>query len=182
MKLQHLTICGVAACSLMLMEIVEAPAQKSKKSSSSGTVAKPQFQNKFNTVDEFMKKKLTAKTAVSIEGYVVVGYKQSNGDLLLSVVDSVDHVLSAEDANKIARIGARCVAPSSAVKSHKNWSITAKKLRDTLQYTGPGLAKTVLHDTVPKVRITGFKGSARGIISPVTSIEVTDDNGDYKPI
>jgi hypothetical protein len=182
MKLQRLTILGVAACGLLVIGTLEAPAQKSKKSSSSSTVAKPQFQNKFTTVDEFIKKKLSTKTAVSIEGYVVVGYKQSNGDVLLAVVDSVDHVLSADDANKIARIGARCTVPSSAQKSHKNWLITAKKLRDTLQYTGPSVAKTVLHDTVPKVRITGFKGSAKGIISPVTSIEVTDENGDYKAI
>ena len=54
-------------------------------------------------------------------------------------------------------------------------------MRKLAMYTGPGVAQTALHDTVAKIRVTGWAGKA-GTINPATKVEFQDDNGDWKTL
>jgi hypothetical protein len=140
--------------------------------------ATPKQENQFVTVEEFIKAKRAPKTAVSIEGYAVVGYAIPGGGSQLTVVDGVDHVLSATDAMNFAKAGAICSVPGSLVVKHPAWGSTAKGLQKVLMYTGPGKAQKMLHDTPTKVRVTGWAEAGRNV--SVTKVEYADDNGDWK--
>jgi hypothetical protein len=138
----------------------------------------PRQENQFVTVEEFVKARRAPGTAVSVEGYVVIGVK-SGSNLKLDVVDSVDHVLNASDANKFAAGGASATIPGGAISKHPSWGLSVKGMQRFTMYTGPGMAQRQLHDIVPKVRITG---RARGKSITVTGVEYADDNGDWKKL
>jgi len=160
-----------------------AAPQKSHKTSTKTAPAKeaavtPKQENQFVTVDEFVKSKKAPHTAVSVEGYAVVGYSVAGGEKIF-VVDSIDHVLSPTDANNFAKGGAAGTIPSSAISKHPSWGMSAKGLHKVLMYTGAGTAQKVLHDTPAKVRITGWTAGGKAI-SPVMKVEYQDENGEWK--
>jgi hypothetical protein len=144
--------------------------------------ANPQPHNQFVTVEEFIRSKRAPRMAVSVEGYIVVGYRLPNGSLRLSLTDSVDKVLSAEDANALMRTGATCVVPASEVKKSARRGWTQQGMQRFVLYTGPGMAKTALHDVVEKMRLTGWTAKGRATIDPVTNIEYMDENGEWRSL
>src|SRR5690349_12426214 len=91
-----------------------------------GRTAQPKEENKFVTVEEFVKAHRGPGTAVSIEGYEVIAYPTSDGGLRLSIVDSVDHVLTAKDAVSFAQGGAAATIPAGTLRAHPHWSWSSK--------------------------------------------------------
>lgn len=150
-----------------------------RKSKTPAVSAKPQQQNQFVTVDEFVKAGRKPGTLVSIEGYIVVAYK-TGSSVRAAVNDSVDKVLSAKDADANARSGAKVTVPASLVKGRCAWS--AKGVQKYVMYTGSNHAQKKLHDVVEKMRVTGIVGRGKGIIANTTKIEYTDPNGEFKPL
>lgn len=142
--------------------------------------ATPKQENQFISVDEFVKTKRGLRTAVSVEGYIVVAIRMGDGSVRLSSVDSVDHVLSATDADNFAKGGAGAIIPSSTLAKHPTWALTAKGLQRVTMYTGAGHAQKALHDVVTKVRLTGF--AVGKTINPVTKVEYQDDSGEWKTL
>lgn len=139
--------------------------------------AQAKQENQFVTVEEFVKAHRASGTGVSVEGYAVI-ICSSNGGLRIHVVDSVDHVLSATDANNFAHGGAVAQISSSGLRKHPSWAWSGG-MKKLAMYTGPGVATTALHDTVAKIRLTGWAGGA-GHMGQVTRVEFQDDNGDWK--
>lgn len=139
----------------------------------------PKQENQFQTVDEFVKAHRAAGATASAEGYMVVAFRASDGGARLALADSVDHVLSARDANGAAKSGGWAIVSASAARRHPGWGFSAKGLQKYAMYTGSGSAQKVLHDTVPKIRVTG-RVSGRNTINPVTRIEYADENGEWK--
>lgn len=177
---------AIVGASLVAAAVVSAPTfaspqkKKSAKSAGATIAANPRQENQFVTVDEFVKGKRAPRTAVSVEGYAVSGYKAADGSLHLIVVDSIDHVLSPMDADNFGRAGAHATVPASMLAKHPAWAWSAKGSQRFGMYAAnpKGHAVRPLHDIVPKVRVTGFAiGRA---ISPVTKVEYQDDNGDWK--
>src|SRR2546421_435963 len=87
---------------LVCLEVTGAGAQHKHKKPAPKPVktaavksATPREENKFVTVEEFVHAKRGAGSAVSVEGYEVIVFPTGDGGLHLSIVDSVDHVLSA---------------------------------------------------------------------------------------
>ena len=159
-----------------------APAQAQRRHHKPAPKAEapvtPKQENQFVTVEEFVRAHRGGGTPVSVEGYAVYAIKSGSG-VKLALVDSVDHVLSASDANKFAAGGASATIPAGAVAKHPSWGMTAKGLARFAMYTGAGSAQKSLHDTVAKVRLTG-RASGRSI--NVTGVEYQDDNGDWKKL
>ncbi len=175
--LQTLVVIGLTAatCSAATIQkkhTTKKPATKKAVAAKIIPVTARQ-ENQFVTVDEFVKIKKASKTVVSVEGYVVEAYT-TGSNVTLMLVDSVDHVLSAKDADSFARAGATCTVPPN---KKSNWALSAKGLHKIIMYTGKGHAETALNDTPAKIRITGLV-AGRGIISPVTNVEYQNDNGD----
>ena len=139
----------------------------------------PKEENKFITVEEFRHAKRGAGSAVSVEGYEVIVFPTGDGGLHLSIVDSVDHVLSASDANAFAQGGCVGLVSRSAIQGHPRWSWTSGSMKKFAMYTGPGSATKNLHDVVEKMRFTGWTTGGRATIN-VTKIEFMDANGDWK--
>jgi len=164
----------------MLLTAAVATFAAPVKSAKAKTVSVKQ-ENQFILVDEFVKAGRAMGTVVSVEGYIVVGYRTSDGGERLAITDSVDHVLSARDANGLAASGAIATAPASGVKSHAKWAWTSKGILRLVMYTGSGKAQKVLHDTVGKVRVSGIV-SAKRTLGTVVKIEEQDDNGDWKAL
>lgn len=163
--------------------ILAAPQKKkSAKAAPAPLAANPRQENQFVTTDEFVKGKRAPKTAVSVEGYAVSGYRAADGSLRLTLVDSIDHVLSPTDANNFGRGGAVATVPASLLKKHPSWAWSAKGTQRFGMYAANAQGRAVkqLHDIVPKVRLTGF--ATGKTISPVTKIEYQDDNGDWKAL
>lgn len=171
---------------LSLATTTVALSQRGKRTRSThmpkATAAKPQLHNQFVTVEEFIRSQRAPRTPVSVEGYIVVGCLLPNGSLRLSLTDSVDKVLSAEDANALMQTGATCVVPVSEVKKSVQRGWTRQGMQRFVLYTGPGRAKTALHDVVEKMRITGWTAKGRATIDPVTDIEYMDENGEWKSL
>ena len=161
---------------------MNAAAQKKMPAKAvAAVVARPQQHNQFVTVDEFVKSKRAPKTAVSVEGYAVSGFRAADGSLRLTLVDSVDHVLSPADADNFGRAGAAATVPAAMAKKPAiAW--TPKGLQRFGMYAanGAGRAQKQMHDIVPKVRLTGF-ATGRSI-SPVTRVEYQDDSGEWKAL
>jgi hypothetical protein len=161
--------------------VLAAPAfQKSKPPKVASPVkASPKQENQFVTVDEFVRGRRAPRTAVSVEGYAVLGYRAPDGSLRLSVVDSVDHVLNTKDADLAGQGGAAVVVPASVAKRPSlAWS--AKGAQKFVMFTGAGRAQRALHDIVGKLRVTGF--ATGKTISPATKVEIQDDSGNWKPL
>src|SRR5207248_236773 len=157
-----------------------ASAQKRHKPAPSREmVAHVKQENQFVTVDEFVKGRRAPRTPVSVEGYAVMAGRSADGSVRVVVVDSVDHVLSVKDADAFGRGGAEGVVPGSAVARHPSWAWTGKGMQRFAMYaaTGTGHAQRQLHDTVAKVRLTGF--ATGRVISPVTKVEFEDENGNW---
>lgn len=176
-----LVLC--AASPLLAQKRAHKAPHKAVKAATAAPVASvtPKQENQFVTVEEFVKAKRPPRTAVSVEGYAVLGYRSADGSESLALVDSVDHVLNARDANGQAAAGARATIPASVLKRHPSAGWSAKGLERVLMYTGAGQAQKPLHDTVAKVRVTGLTaGGAK--ISPATKLEYQDDNGDWKTL
>jgi hypothetical protein len=168
-----LLLAGLAAaCALPL-----APAAAQKKSkapakaAAKAPVVAPKEQNKFVTVEEFARANRPLKTVVSVEGYAVTAYP-SGGVTRLVLLDSVDHVLSAADANKFARGGVSVAASQAAV---------AKKMARIAMFTGNGIAQKKLNDTPAKMRVTGWV-NGKSAIGPTVKVEAMDDNGEWKTL
>ena len=184
--MSYRTTLAVVVCFLTAVSLATAaPSQKSKsRHKPKKVVAKAEAplqakqENQFVTVDEFVKAKRAAGTPVSIEGYAVVGTK-SGSDVRLAVVDSVDHVLSASDADKFAKEGAVATIPAAAVAKHAAWAMTEKGVRRFTMYVGTTSALKALHDTVAKIRVTG---RCSGRLINVSGLEYADDNGDWKKL
>ncbi len=175
------------AVALCVCVAVSATAQrKSRRSASKGSavgqVAKPKAENQFICVEDFKGAKRAPKVAVSVEGYIVTGFRLPDGSYRLKLVDSVDHVLNAKDAEAFARGGASVSVPGSLVRSKGRLAWTVKGMKTWVMYTGPGTAEKQLHDVVPKVRITGSTAPGRAVIRPVTGFEYMDDSGDWKKV
>lgn len=170
---------------LVLVASLPLAAQSRKSAATPTKTAKPAVvhpHNRFITVDEFHRAKRKPASFVSIEGYAVLGYRLSDGTVRLAMVDSVDHVLSATDANKFAAAGAFCSVRAAAVKKNPKLAFPGKYLRKMVMYTGPGIARICLHDVVTKLRVTGSVSKARATLDPVAQVEFMDDNGDWKTL
>ncbi len=141
--------------------------------------AMPKQENQFVTVDEYIRARKPAGTAVSIEGYAALGYRAADGSVRLYVVDSVDHILSARDADGAAASGAAAVIPAGAIRVHPAWGWSPKGSMRIPMFTGNGAAQRQLRDVAPKIRLTGWTASGRATISPVTKVEITNENGEY---
>jgi hypothetical protein len=181
------TLFALLAAFVTLAAIATAAPQKKKHiviASAAGATSEKDAQakqeNQFVTVDEFVKSHRGRGTGVSVEGYAVIICGGSNGGLRICVVDSVDHVLSATDANNFAHGGAVALISQSGLKRHPSWAWSGG-MKKLAMYTGPGVAQTPLHDIVTKIRVTGWAGGA-GTISPATKVEFQDDNGDWKTL
>lgn len=147
-----------------------------------GQVARPKDENQFICVEDFRGARRAPRTAVSVEGYLVTCFRQSDGSYRAGLVDSVDHVLSAKDANAFARAGATVTIPARLVRSKSRLAWTSKGIQTWVMYTGPGTAQKMLHDVVPKVRLTGWTAAGKATINPVTGFEYTDDRGEWKKL
>lgn len=173
----------VASALFLTTAALAAPAlQKGKpvKAAPSMAGATPKQENQFVTVDEFVHGKRAAHTAVSVEGYAVLGYRAGDGSLHLMVVDSVDHVLSPQDADNFGKTGATVIVPASITARRPGLAWSAKGMMKHAMYTGSGHAQKALHDVVAKVRVTGF--ATGKTISPATKVEFQDDNGNWKTL
>lgn len=171
----------IAAALVLFASVSSASPQKRRHAhpaAKAESPVTPKQENQFVTVEEFVKGKRAAGTPVSVEGYAVIGMKIGSG-VKLVIVDSVDHVLSAADANKFGAGGAAATIAAGAVAKHPNWGMTAKGMNRFAMFTGAGSAQKQLHDTVAKVRVTG-RATGRSI--SVTGMEYTDDNGDWKKL
>ncbi len=175
---------AVLAVSVALAAVAGAAPQKARHVSASASMsgersAQAKQENQFQTVDEFVKSHRGPGTGVSVEGYAVLACG-SDGGVRVCIVDSVDHVLSARDANNFAHGGATAIISSSGLHKHPRWAMSGG-MRKLAMYTGSGVAQTALHDTVAKIRVTGW-ASKVGTISPATKVEFQDDNGDWKTL
>lgn len=177
MNLRHLSIA------MFLFAAVASPASSvpQRRPAKPDPVARAKQENQFITVEDFRNAGRAPKTAVSVEGYVVLAQRMADGGLLLVLVDSVDHVLSAKDADATARSGAAAVLPAAYVKKRPGWGWTPKAMQRFAMYTGAGRAQKNLHDVVVKLRLTGFV-RAGTTVNPVTSVEFMDESGNWKPI
>lgn len=183
MKQNSAIALGVAA--LALFSVAAGAQHKYKKpkpapAPAPGKVAYPKEENKFVTVEEFVKAHRGAGSAVSIEGYEVIAFPTSDGGLQLNIVDSVDHVLTAKDAVGFAQGGAVGIIPASALRGHPGWGWSNSGMKKYAMWTGPGTATKELHDIVAKMRFTGFTSGGRTI--NLTKIEFADDNGDFRAL
>ena len=172
-----------SAAAIMLISCAAAgSAQRKpvKKTSSTAATrpAMPKQENQFVTVDEFLRARRPAGTAVSIEGYAALGYRAADGSIRLYVLDSVDHILSAKDADAGAASGAAATIPAAAVRAHPGWAWSPKGSMRIPMFTGNGAAQRQLRDVAPKIRLTGW-AAGRGTMSPVTKVEITNENGEY---
>ena len=175
MKLVLSSAAGLCALSILAGPSI-AQKKPAKPSSAAGRQAYPKQENQFVVVDEFVKSHRPAGTAVSLEGYAVLAYRAGDGGVRVYIVDSVDHVLNAKDANGEAAAGAAAVIPASAIRSNASWNKGWMKLP---MFTGSGTAQRQLRDVAPRIRVTGWTASGRATISPVTKIEVTNENGEF---
>jgi len=156
--------------------------KKTKATAPAAPIANPKQENQFVTVDEFVKGKRAPKTPVSVEGYAVAGNRLMDGGLHIVVVDSIDHVLSPTDADNFGRGGAHGTITPSLLAKHASWQWTPKGMQRFGMYTanGAGKAQKMMHDTVAKVRLTGF--ATGRAINPVTKVEYQDDSGEWKTL
>jgi hypothetical protein len=136
-------------------------------------------ENQFVTVDEFIRARRPAKVGVTIEGYAALGFRGSDGAVRLYVVDSVDHILSAADANSTAASAAVAVIPPAVIRANPAWGWIPRGAMRIPMFTGSGAAQRQLRDVCPKVRLTGWTSAGRATIAPVTKVEITNDNGEY---
>ena len=152
------------------------PAKK-VSSISATRAAMPKQENQFVTVDEFLHARRPAGTAVSIEGYAALGYRAPDGAVRLYVLDSVDHILNAKDANANTSSAAVAVIPAAVIRANPAWGWTSRGAMRIPMFTGNGMAQRQLRDVAPKVRLTGWASGRT--ISPVTKVEITNENGEY---
>ncbi len=164
----HLTILIVAAASISTASPKPHPPK----------TPVPADQNRFTTVDDFLHAHRAAGTTVSVEGYVVLATREGKTGLRLALVDSVDHVLSARDAAASSRGGCIARISASALRAHPTWGWTAKGMERFAMFTGSGSALRQLHDTVPKLRITGSY-LRPNVVSPVVLVEYQNDDGEW---
>jgi hypothetical protein len=173
-----------AALAVGIVVLVGAGASAQKSRRAVVTAVKPSAakpENTFGTIDEFIAARKPARTVVTIEGYTVVGFAATDGTVRGVLLDSVDRVLSASEADSFGRRGARFAIPASLTKSRPRTAFKPKGFRDLCMYTGRGHAEKLLKDVISKVRVTGTVLSL-GFISPVTKVEYQDDNGDWKTL
>ena len=174
-----------SAAALMIVSFAaggsSAQRKPVKKTSSTAATrpAMPKQENQFVTVDEFLRARRPAGTAVSIEGYAALGYRAADGSVRLHVLDSVDHILSARDADGAAASGATAVIPAGGIRLNPAWGWSPKGAMRIPMFTGNGSAQRQLRDVAPKIRLTGWVASGRATISPVTKVEITNENGEY---
>lgn len=178
-------IIAAAALAVAIATVpLTATAQKSKRSSAasaSASVRPPSPANRFVTVVEFQRANRPANTNVSVEGYIVLTEKAGRQAARLSLVDSTDKVLNAQDATKTARTGAPCsVAVGS--KQRPGWDLTAKGLNRLTMYSQTGRLCVPVNDSPPKVRIQGSVGTDKKSIAKVTRIEYHDDYGEWREL
>lgn len=145
----------------------------------SGAARGPKPQHQYVTVDEYVRTKLPAKTLTSVEGYVVLGVKSGAG-FRLDLTDSTDKVLTAKEADATARASCHATVPAAlARKPGLAWS--RRGVQRFIMFTGAAKAQKKLNDMMPKLRVTG-QAAGKGVINPVTLVEYTDDNGDWRPV
>jgi hypothetical protein len=173
-------LLAAAASLVAALPLFAQKPKKAPKPAAPSAVVQPY--NRFITVDEYHRAKRRPASLISIEGYAVLGYRLTDGTVRLALVDSVDHVLSAEDANKFAASGAFCSVRPAQVKKNPKLAFPGKHLKELVMYTGPGIAKKCLHDVVDKLRVTGAVSKVRATLDPVTRVEFMDDNGDWKAL
>jgi hypothetical protein len=166
--------------------VVGAPAQRrahrrSSEGGASAAAARPKQENQFICVEDFKTARRAPRTAVSVEGYLVTCFHQPDGGYRAALVDSVDHVLSARDATAFGRAGASVTIPARFVRSKGRLAWSAKGIQTWVMYTGQGTAQRMLHDVIPKVRLTGWTAGGASI-SPVTGFEYADESGEWKKL
>jgi len=179
------SLCAAGALLIAVAALTAAQPQKGKKPetpSAKGVAARPKQHNQFVTVDEFARSRRAPRIAVSVEGYVVLGYRAPDGGLRLCLTDSVDHVLNTRDADSSAVGGAVGIVTPAALKKHPRWAWTARGIQRFVMYTGAGRAQRPMHDVVAKMRLTGWTAPGRARINPVTKIEFQDENGEWKAL
>lgn len=173
---------------LVLLALVAMPplagAQKTRQTGAARATAgvkPPSAANRFVTVVEFQRAKRPANANVSVEGYIVLTEKAGRQTARLSLVDSTDKVLNAQDATKTARTGAPCTVAVGA-RQHPWWVLTAKGLNRLTMYAQTGRLCAPVNDSPPKVRIQGNVGADKRSIAKVTKIEYHDDFGEWREL
>lgn len=151
-------------------------AQRGRRSSHVAQIApvRPRPENQFLTVDEYRKSHRAPGTAVSVEGYVVTASKGSDGSVRAAITDSVDKVLTATEAAKLAAASARITIPARlAARTGLSWA--PKGFQRIVMYSG----SRCLHDAPKKIRVTGLTAKG-GAVAPAARVEFEDDNGNWK--
>jgi hypothetical protein len=174
---------ALAIAASMLIAVTAAVAARPKPKPAKPAPPKvPQQYNQFVTVHEFQLSERNCGTLVSIEGYFVTGYRAASGTLLLFLTDSVDHVLTTDDAKKYEQHAALMTFRARDVPRTGARAWNRKGMMQYVMYTGTEKPKILLHDVVEKVRVTGPVGPIQGGVCPVTRIEYMDMNGYWKTL
>jgi hypothetical protein len=142
---------------------------------------KVQPHNEFMTVLEFQNAKRPAKVACSVEGFVVLAHRGSSGAIHLVLVDAIDRVLNTKDAEAKVKIGSTFVVPS-ALTLLKDWRWDRKGILRFVMYAGPGKPETLVYDTPPKVRLTGWTTEGKPGMNPVTRLEFLNNDGIWQAL
>jgi len=172
----------VAAATALLVLAVAAPAKPRRAAPKVAVQAVPKPHNEFVTVHEFQVGKRAPGTLVSVEGYFVTGYAVGTGAVRLHLTDSVDHVLSTEDALLFEQHAAPVIVPAARVGKSGPRAWNRRGMMRYVMYTGKGRPQIPLHDVIEKVRVTGTVGSGRACLSSVGCIEYMDMNGFWKKL
>jgi hypothetical protein len=142
---------------------------------------KVQPHNQFVTVLEFQNAKRPPRVACSVEGFVVLAHRGSNGSIHLVLVDAIDRVLNVKDAEAKVKTGSTFVVPS-ALALLKDWRWDRRGILRFVMYAGPGKPETLVYDTPPKVRLTGWTAEGKPGINPVTKLEFLNHDGNWQAL
>ncbi|HSV75150.1 MAG TPA: hypothetical protein VLH79_15435 [Chthonomonadales bacterium] len=174
--------CRLPACMAALVAALAVPAVAQRSATRAPAPAVPVVHphNQFITVHEMINARRAPNTAVSVEGYFVVAIRQPDGAVRAWLVDSVDKVLSAQEADAMARTGATLSVPSAFIRQSARRAWCHRGLQRFVMYTGTTRAQVNLNDTMPKVRVTARTVRGRGALGPAARIEFMDDNGHWR--
>lgn len=142
---------------------------------------KVQPHNEFMTVLEFQNARRPPRVACSVEGFVVLAHRSSNGAINLVLVDAIDRVLNTKDAEAKVKVGSTFVVPS-ALTLLKDWRWDRRGILRFVMYAGAGKPETLVYDTPPKVRLTGWTTEGKPGMNPVTKLEFLNNDGVWQAL